>query len=184
MTFISDDVRSIVLGEKPDKQRSSVLLAATKTLERISSLRSANEVNHPATKDYMYDSCRLAALLYLKAITTFTQFSKVCHYDELQEMFAALTQVPLSRWKPLSGVWLFILLSINPPKESFFPGPNFSTFLKRSAFFMATWDWQSFVNNMETYLCVQKWIRYPKESRAFRPRLSGTSSYVHGREYG
>jgi hypothetical protein len=179
ITLVLTNVRSITLGDKPEDQLNSILLAATMTLERISSLRSANEDNHPATKDYMYEACRLAALLYLKAITSFTQFSKLCHYDELQEMFAVLTQVPLPRWKPLAGVWLFILLSINPPKEDFYPGPNFSTFLKRSAFFMASWDWQSFVNIMETYLCVQRWIRYP---RASRPQLSDTASYVRDLE--
>jgi len=161
LTLVLNGIRSVILGLDCKSERSNILQTAMGIQERILSLRSANEANHPTTKDYIYETCRLAALTYLRAIINHTQFSKAWHPEELEDMFSAIILTPMHYWKPLSGVWLFVVLSINPPREDLYPGAMFKFFLKTSSFNMAAWDWQCWVNIMETYLALQKWIRTP-----------------------
>jgi hypothetical protein len=161
LTLVLNGIRSVILSENSENEHSNILQTAIGTQERILSLRSANEANHPTTKDYIYETCRLAALVYLRAIINHTQFSKAWHPEELQDMFSAIILTPMHYWKPLSGVWIFVILTINPPREELYPGAMFKFFLKTSSFHMAAWDWQCWVNIMETYLAIQKWIRMP-----------------------
>jgi len=161
LTLVLNDIRSVILGENSESKHSNILQTAIGTQERMLSLRSANEANHPTTKDYIYETCRLTVLIYLRAIINHTQFSKAWHPEELQDLFSAIILTPMHYWKPLSGVWLFVLLSINPPGDDLYPGAMFKFFLKTSSFHMAAWDWQCWVNIMETYLALQKWIRTP-----------------------
>jgi hypothetical protein len=165
LTLVLNGIRSVILGKNSESEHSNILHTAIGTQERILSLRSAHEANHPTTKDYIYETCRLAALIYLRAIINHTPFSKAWHPEELQDMFSAIILTPMHRWRPFSGVWLFVVLSINPPKEEFYPGAMFKFFLKTSSFHMAAWDWQSWVNIMETYLALQRWIRTPGDAQ-------------------
>jgi hypothetical protein len=161
LTLVLNGIRSIIHEENSKSRRSNILQTAIVIQERILSLRSANEANHPTTKDYIYETCRLAALIYLRAIINHTQFSKAWYPEELKDMFSAILLTPMHYWKPLSGVWVFAILSINPLKEELYPGALFKFFLKTSSFHIAAWDWQCWVNIMETYMALQKWIRTP-----------------------
>lgn len=161
MTLVLNDVRSAILQDESASRRVSILQTAIGIQDRILSLRSANEANHPTSKDNIYEACRLAALTYLRTLINHTQFSKAWHPEELQELFSAIILTPMHYWKPLSGVWIFVLLSINPPSDSVYPGALFKFFVKTSAFHIAVWDRQCWVNIMETYLALQKWIRTP-----------------------
>jgi hypothetical protein len=178
MTLVLNGIRSVMLGENSESERSNILQTAIRTQERVLLLRSADEANHPTTKDCIYETCRLAALIYLRAIINHTQFSKAWHPEELQDMFSAIILTPMHYWKPLSGVWLFVLLSINPPRDELYPGAMFKFFLKTSSFHMSTWDWQCWVNIMETYLALQKWIRMPGDAPGPNSWSPGTTSDV------
>ncbi len=166
LTFVLNGIRSFVVEANSDSERNKILQTAIGIHDRILSLRSANEADHPTAKDYVYEVCRLAALIYLRTIINHTQFSKAWHPEELQEMFSAIILTPMRYWRPLSGVWLFVLLSINPPRDDLYPGAMFKFFLKTSSFHMAAWDWQCWINIMETYLALQKWIRDPEDIHA------------------
>ena len=178
LTLVLNGIRSVILGENSESERSDILQTAIGIQERILSLRSANEANHPTTKDYIYETCRLAAIIYLRAIINHTQFSKAWHPEELEEMFSAIILTPMHYWKPLSGVWLFAIFSINPPREELYPGAMFKFFLKTSSFHMAAWDWQCWVNIMETYLALQKWIRTPGDVQVLNSGSPRTTSDV------
>jgi hypothetical protein len=178
LIVVLNGIRSVILGNDSESERGNILQTAIEIQDRILSLRSANEANHPTSKDYIYETCRLAALIYLRTVINHTQFSKAWHPEELQELFSAIILTPMRYWKPLSGVWLFVLLSINPPRDEIYPGAMFKFFLKTSSFHMAAWDWQCWVNIMETYLALQKWIRTPGDSKVPHSYSTRTTSDV------
>jgi hypothetical protein len=178
LTLILTGVRSVILEGYSESKHSNILQTAILIQDRILLLRSANEANHPTSKDYIYETCRLVALTYLRTIINHAYFSKAWHPEELQELFSAIILTPMHYWKPLSGVWLFVVLSINPPREDLYPGAMFKFFLKTSSFHMAAWDWQCWVNIMETYLALQKWIRTPGIIRSTKSRPPRTALNV------
>jgi hypothetical protein len=172
MTFTFDGIRSFMDGNQQGLERARVLAAATHIHNRIYLLPSASEAGHSTSNNFMYETCRMASLIYLEVITNFVPFHLAGRDDVLQPLFAAIGKVAIQRWKPLSGIWLFVLLCINPPNDKAFGGPSFRAFMKRSAFHVSAWDWQSYVNIMETYLNVQRWSRI----RGVRRSLSAVES--------
>lgn len=159
MTSIFDEMRSFNFGDRSTTDRDLLLRTAKELYDRICLLPSANGPHHPTTNDFVYETCRVTAITYLKAITTFTPISQACKPDLLESLFAAIRHVPAIRWKPISGVWMWIVLSINPDTEDQWPGPQLKALIQRSTYHVFTWDWQTYVNIMETHICVQRWIR-------------------------
>jgi hypothetical protein len=135
------------------------LLVALRIKDYVSSLPSANTKGQPITGDFIYETTRLAALVYCRAIVDYLPFSKACRPEELHAVYAAMSQIPLSQWKRFPGVWLFALLSINPVARNLPIGVTLRSLLKISCFTLGSWEWQIYVNVMESFIYVQKWIR-------------------------
>lgn len=64
--------------------------------------------------DPLYQSVRLAALLYARAITTRQPFATTVSENEFIQLWRIMWRVPLTTWKGVLGVFNWILLPIAP----------------------------------------------------------------------
>jgi|HubBroStandDraft_4_1064222.scaffolds.fasta_scaffold236893_1 hypothetical protein len=165
MTFLVTGARSHCFGTMSDIECRNFLLTALRIQGHLTSLPSANIKNQRVTGDFMYETVRLAALVYCRAIINHIPFSEACRPADLRTMFSAMSQISLSEWKRFPGVWLFVLLSMNPAARNIPAGINLRSLLKISCFALAAWEWQVYVNVMESYIYVQRWIRTLRKRR-------------------
>jgi hypothetical protein len=142
-----------------DLDCTNFLLAARSIQDHIASLPSANSKCQSITGDFIYETVRIAALVYCRAIINYLPFSEACYPADLSMMFSTMSQISLSQWKQFPGIWVFILLSMNPAARNVPLGVNLRSLLKISCFSLAVWEWQAFANLIESFIYVQRWIR-------------------------
>ena len=161
ITLVIDRIRCHGFGGKATYE--DVMGMAVCIDNRLISLPSATDLNHPTSNDYLYETCRLTAHLYCKTIINRIPFSQVCPLEELKVLVATINQVPLEYWKQFPGIWIFILLALNPSARKEKEGVILRSLLKICSFTIATWEWPVYINIMEGFLCVQRWTREPEK---------------------
>lgn len=167
VTFVTGQIRSYMTNDLSDSEDAQLMSSIARIHSRISALPSAEDPSHTNYGDYMYESCRIASTVYIRAIQTCTLFSEACTSAEVEALHRVSSRVPLQTWKSMPGLWLFILL-IGNPRARFCGEGRLSRALTRiCSFSMALREWQVVVNIMETFLCVQRWIRERGSKRLF-----------------
>jgi hypothetical protein len=71
----------------------------------------------PPEPDFLYQTVRLAAIIYARAITTRQPFSSVVSPADFQQLSGALWRVPLPVWKGVLGVFGWIIAALAPAAE-------------------------------------------------------------------
>ncbi len=72
----------------------------------------------PEAPDPLYTAVRLVALLYAQAIADRRPFSSVCGPSDALAILAATWRVPLSRWRSVVGVFIFLLAAVVPTAQA------------------------------------------------------------------
>ncbi|KAH6844926.1 hypothetical protein B0I37DRAFT_392272 [Chaetomium sp. MPI-CAGE-AT-0009] len=110
--------------------------------------------------DPVYQTVRLAALLYSRAIMHRRPFSLVVTSDEFLRLWTTAWRVPLSTWRSLLGVFNWVLLPIVPsggkaaqPHDRFVKG-----MMNISLFQMGVDNWEIASAVMEAELSLQRWL--------------------------
>jgi hypothetical protein len=74
--------------------------------------QTAHHLLHlPLESDFIYNGCRIAALIYCKATAERALPTKVCMLKEPNHLWANMWRVKLSWWKQIPGIFLFIIAS-------------------------------------------------------------------------
>jgi hypothetical protein len=131
--------------------------------DRVSALPSistlSSDPQNPPADDHIYECCRLASVIYSSAILDRIPLSKACSMDEQQMFWANMPRIPLSRWKTISGIYLWLTLVFCPAAE----WTGYGRFLKSMASTTLTYigleDWDVMVGCLEGFLRVQRWLR-------------------------
>jgi len=131
--------------------------------DRVSVLPSIMNEDSLLEGDFIYECCRIAAVVYSSSILNRIPLSKACSMLELQILWANMPRIALSKWKSVSGIYLWLCLV-------FCPGAEFSvygTFLKSMASTTITHlslaDWEVMRGCLEGFLRVQRWLRRGNE---------------------
>jgi hypothetical protein len=92
--------------------QSNIKLNATSlwTRNRVADLPAISPTSLNSTEDLIYETVRLAALLYSTAISSRSPFSYTSQYSILQDLWKAIWRISLSRWKKIPGVFLWVIL--------------------------------------------------------------------------
>lgn len=67
--------------------------------------------------DYVYQSIRQAALIYTSAIAARRPFSSTCSVDDFHQLWTTVWRVPLTVWKSMLGIFLWIEVAIVAPAK-------------------------------------------------------------------
>ncbi|KAI1878582.1 hypothetical protein JX265_002759 [Neoarthrinium moseri] len=91
---------------------------STTTQASTSNRSSPSSVSMEPAPDYVYQSIRLAALVYTSAIVARKPLSQSCSVADFYQVWATVWRVPLSVWKSMMGIFLWIIVVITPPSRS------------------------------------------------------------------
>ncbi|KAK4104345.1 hypothetical protein N658DRAFT_466451 [Parathielavia hyrcaniae] len=117
--FVSDEQQPPPHGRgntrpRPHQSRraSSAHLSPVTQFRQPQSLSPQPPFPHLEEADYVYQTVRLAALLYSRAIKLRRPFSALVSPAEFLALWTTAWRVPLSKWRSLLGVFNFVLLPL------------------------------------------------------------------------
>jgi hypothetical protein len=163
---ILDDMRFVILllikyAEQDSAEPEQMKLTATATWirDRIASLPDGSSFASPLASDFIYKSCRIAALIYCKAIVERASLTKVCTLKELTHLWATMWRVKLSRWKQIPGIFLFVIASALSAAELTPHGRFTKAMFKTTTSFIGL-DYFDFVDAaLMAFVKLQRWLR-------------------------
>lgn len=138
---------------------------------RIADLSEGND-NHLLSNDFLYKSCRIASLIYCRAIAERIPLSLACTVQDLDALWINMWQITLTRWKEIPGIFLFVILSANQAAQNTPHGRLSKSMFKASSSYIALDNWDVVDGALMSYLKLQTWLgdARVKEESAQEPR--------------
>jgi hypothetical protein len=112
-TYILHDVQrltSLVSLPSSIKNITEIQLEASLLYNKIKALPTSETPLYTSEQERIFETVRLAALVYTCCISTLTPFSQHHKNPELQELHTHICSVTFSTWKKVPAVFLWILL--------------------------------------------------------------------------
>lgn len=162
MLFMTSSVHAYMSGIHCEgyQECKDWFLLANRIQARILSLPQHSPITKTTPlSTIIYECSRLTAIIYCKAILTYTPFSLAWTPSDLDTICQGMIMVPCSRWKEICGTWLWMLCVVNPAVRFRYEGLRLRMFFKNCTSFLGLIDWQVLINMMESFLSVQRWIR-------------------------
>jgi hypothetical protein len=162
--IILDDIRFLLQldGDVSELEAAKIASTSTWIQQRISNMPDGSQ-DPLLAQDFIYRSCRIAALVYCNAIVSRIPLSKACSLTDLNKLWAIMWQVKLSRWKQIPGIFLFIILATAPAAQYTPHGRFLKNMMKAAALSMSLDSWEVVDKSMYTYVNLQRWLRTGRE---------------------
>jgi hypothetical protein len=163
---ILDDMRFlfVALVKHIDQSASGqeqvrLMTTATWIRDRITSLPDVSAADSPLAADFTYKSCRIAALIYCKAIISRTSLSRTCDVQDLNQLWANMWQVKLSRWKQMPGIFLFVILSALSAAEAAPHGRFMKSMFKTTSAYIGLENFDLVDTALTAFVKMQRWLK-------------------------
>ncbi|KAH8752443.1 hypothetical protein F5882DRAFT_524557 [Hyaloscypha sp. PMI_1271] len=133
--------------------------------DRVSALPSISTLDedsqNPLAADFIYECIRIASTIYSSAILHRIPFSstKVCSPARQQAFWTNMSRIPLSRWKTVSGIYLWLCLVFCPAAEWTGYGRFLKSMVSTTLTYIGLVDWEGMRGCVEGFLRVQRWLR-------------------------
>lgn len=158
MRFLFNATMNRLDGDVSELEKSKIASTSTWIQQRISDMPDGSQ-DPLLDQDFIYKSCRIAALVYCNAIVSRIPLSKACSLTDLSQLWAIMWQVKLSRWKEIPGIFLFIMLATAPAAQHMPHGRFLKIMMKATALSMTLDSWEVVDKSMYTYVNLQRWLR-------------------------
>ncbi|CZT11168.1 uncharacterized protein RCO7_09903 [Rhynchosporium graminicola] len=159
---ILDDARSMTIAALALSSSTSsltlkeeVLMDIHNIIQRLASLPTGNPTS---PGDFLYQACRMTAMIYSSAIINRTPLSMACTPEILQELWAIMWQVPSLRWKQVPGIFLWILLVIGPFSRDKSQGKYIKALTQAAIMAITLVDEDTVTVTLRRFLAVQRWL--------------------------
>lgn len=120
----------------------------------------------PESRDFLYQSVRLAALMYSRAVKERRPFSSVVSEDDFVKLWTTMWRVPLVTWKGVLGVFNWAVLPVGPAASSTIHGRSVKSMLTISTLQMSLDNWELASGAMKASLSLQRWLGHGAEASA------------------
>ena len=166
---ILDDMRFLIKatvhqldGDVSESEIAKIASTSTWIQQRISDIPEGSQ-SPVHFQDFIYKSCRIAALVYCNAIVSRIPLSKACSLTELNQLWINMWHVKLSRWKQIPGIFLFIMLAAAPAAQHTPHGRFLKNMMKATSLSMMLDSWEAVDKSLYTYVELQRWLRRGSE---------------------
>jgi hypothetical protein len=141
----------------------------------------STSVSHPVQssqtpEDPMYQTIRLAALIYTSAIVSRQPFSKACSPTDFYELWTTLWRVSLSKWKSVLGIYLWIIITITPTSRDTAHGRFVKSMLTIAALNLGLENWNASNSALRGAMRLQAWLAGGKGTGKGKEKSSNTST--------
>jgi hypothetical protein len=164
--IILDDMRFLITAvlnqidtEPSEKEKAKLKETAAWTLDRISSLPDGSDPDRSSVVDFVYKSSRIAALIFCKAIIDRITLAKACTLEDLNNLWANMWMVKLSRWKQIPGVFLFTMLSAIPACQGTPHGRFLKSMFKATSSYISLFYWDVIDVSLMAFVNLQRWLK-------------------------
>ena len=110
--MILDDIRFLTLSITSPTSSTKVIKIQSTASWLHNRVASLPPLTSKTETELINSSVRLSALVYTSCIVSLTPFTQVTHH--LAEIKKHISRVPMSRWKNIPGIFLWILMVISP----------------------------------------------------------------------
>jgi hypothetical protein len=155
MRFLTTSI--LYLNENGDSEAEKAKLMTT--VQWIhEQLVSPASCDPEVANDFMYQTLRTAGIIYSTAILTRTALSRACTAELLQQLWMTMWRVPLSRWKKIPGIFLWVIVVVNAyardkPEARFLKG-----LMPPAIVAIGLLDWDAAMATLDCFLAVQRWL--------------------------
>jgi hypothetical protein len=163
MRFITASMLSLGRAENPNQARNKFVT----TVQWIHA-RLTVDIETSLANDMLYQTCRAATIIYTTAILSRKPLSEACTGSLFSKVWKTMWCVPLSRWKQIPGVFLFVLLFVNPFTRSRPEGRFIKGMLAPSIIAIGFVDWGVVAAILKAFLGVQRWLMGDNEVRTVK----------------
>lgn len=159
-TAESSQTRTSPLAERqqlegfPSRRGSEAGTAPTSTLDHSPEAESL-----PSSPDYMYKVVRMSALVFARAIMERKPISETCRQAEFLQIWTTTWRVPLSDWKAMNGIFIWVMMSIAPCCHKTPHSRFVRSMLVLAIQSMALDNWHVAVDAMITGIRLVTWLR-------------------------
>ncbi|TVY78251.1 hypothetical protein LSUE1_G006779, partial [Lachnellula suecica] len=159
MRFLTSSI--IKLGQLDPVERDLTKLMTTSKWirDRIYALPSGNDCSKKDPRVFIYRSCRIAALIYCKAIVERIPLSQACTKEDLKTLWGSMWRVTLTQWKSIPGIFIWIILSAHQAARDTAYGRFLKSVLKTASFYIALENWCVVDGALWTFVELQRWLR-------------------------
>jgi len=164
--IILDDMRFLMQAilqqvDHPPSPQEESKLATTSTWirDRILALPDGAQADGPLGSDYIYKTCRMAAMIYCRAIVDRTSLFTSCTLPNLNQLWGSMWRITLSEWKAIPGIFLWVILAVNPSAQDLPHGRFLKSMLKTSTFYMGLEHWEEVDGSLMGFVKLQRWLR-------------------------
>jgi hypothetical protein len=107
----------------------------------------------------------IAAVVYSSSILNRIPLSKACSMLEQQMLWANMPRIALSKWKSVSGIYLWLCLVFCPGAEFSVYGRFLKSMVSTTITYLGLADWEVMLGCLEGFLRVQIWLRREDEMK-------------------
>jgi hypothetical protein len=164
IAVVLDDMRfltTLVISGRDiqtDGEEHKICKTAKWLHERILELPPINNESQ-IIEDCIYECCRIAAKVYTTSISTRKPMSQSCSIQEILHFWRIMPRVPLSRWKSISGIFLWICAVLCPGAEWTIVGRFLKSLVSNLITDIGLNDWNVMVGCIEGLLAVHSWLK-------------------------
>ena len=162
---ILDDIRFLLTAtvrqssrEPPIQEQAKLQRTSTWVQSRILDLPEAPDASQSNGDEFIYKSCRIAALVYSRAIVERIPLSLACTIQDLTQLWASMWRITLSRWKQMPGVFLFILASAIEAGQTMPQGRFLKSMFKAASSYIALDNWEVIDGALMSLVKLQRWL--------------------------
>jgi len=158
MRFLITAVMNQIDTEPSEQEKAKLKATSTWIQNRISALPDESEFDEPSAIDFVYKSCRISALVYCKAITDRISLAQACTLVDLNNLWASMWHVKLSRWKQIPGIFLFVILSAIPACQDTPHGRFLKSMFKATSSYISLEYWDVVDGSLMSFVNLQSWL--------------------------
>lgn len=139
------------------RSRSSDTNPGTQRRERDTRARPTS-ASVPKSQDFLYQSVRLAALMYSRAVMERRPFSSVVAQEDFLGLWTTMWRVPLATWKGVLGVFNWAVLPVSTAASNTPHGRSVKSMLTISTLQVGLDNWELASGAMSAGLSLQRWL--------------------------
>ena len=159
MRFLITAVMDQIDAEPSEQEKIKLKETSTWTQNLISPLPDESEFGEPSAIDFVFKSCRIAALIYCKAIIDRISLAEACTLVDLNNLWANMWHVKLSRWKQIPGIFLFVILSAIPACQATPHGRFLKSMFKATSSYISLEYWDVVDWTLMSFVKLQRWLK-------------------------
>jgi hypothetical protein len=162
MRFLTCSIIALSANERDAQETAKCFTTARWVHDRVTSLPSITDIDSPLAGDLIYETCRIAAIVYSSSILKRVPLSEACGMHDLQAFWAHMPRITLSRWKTLSGIFLWLCLVFSPAAQYTPYGRFLKAMVSSTITYVGLADWGVMMRYLRGFLRVQRWLRRRK----------------------